>query len=143
MNNTTKWIISTVIAVVIGCGGGAFAYLQYSSQQSRELGRIESENSYLRDQNVQYKQEREKLIGDLKAWDSAYRKIETELSTARSRLAAAQHDECQAIWTEVLSLENLASWADVRNYSLERRQELQSQIAEHKKTHQICLSSRK
>lgn len=143
VNNTTKWIISTVIAIVIGCGSGAFAYLQYSSQQSRELGRIESENSYLRDQIAQFKEERDKHIGDLKAWDSAYRKIETELTTARSRLAAVQHDECQAIWTEVLSLENSASWADARNYSLERRQEIQNQIAEHKKTHQICLSSRK
>jgi len=143
VNDTTKWIISTVVAVVIGCGGGAFAYLQYSSQQSRDMGRIEAENSHLRDQITQLKQEKEKLIIDLNAWDVAYRKVDTELSTTRSRLAAVQNDECETIWIEVLRLENIASNADGWNYSLERKQEIQNQIAEHKKTHQICLSSRK
>ncbi|MBV4552289.1 hypothetical protein HU742_014180 [Pseudomonas sp. SWRI102] len=143
MNNTTKWIISTVVAIVIGCGGGAFAYLQYSSQQSREIGRTEAENSYLREQIAQLKQEKEKLIVELNAWDSAYRKIDTELSTTRLRLAAVQNDECEAIWGEVLSLEITASRADGWNYSLERKQEVQKQISETKKIHQTCLSSRK
>lgn len=143
MNNTTKWIISTGVAIVIGCGSGAFAYLQYSSQQSREMGRIEAENSYLKDQIVQLKQDKEKLIGDVKAWDLANRQKDTELSTARFRLASVQNDECEAIWFEVLRLETDASWAGAHDYSLERRQELQTQIAEHKKTHQVCLSSRK
>lgn len=143
MNSTTKWIISTGVATVIGCGGGAFAYLQYSSQQSREIGRIEAENSYLREQIVQLKQEKEKLIVNLNAWDSAYRKIETELSAARSRLTAVQSDECDKIWLEVLSLENTASRANAWNYGAERKQEIQNQISETKKTHQICLSSRR
>lgn len=143
VNSTTKWMISTVVGIVVGCGGGAFAFLQYSSQQSREIGRIEAENSYLRDQIAQLKQEQEKLIVDLKAWDLAYRKIDTEFSTARLRLAALQNDECETIWLEVLRLEDTASRADEWNYSLERKQEIQNQIGEHKKTHQICLSSRK
>ncbi|NVZ22652.1 hypothetical protein HX794_23690 [Pseudomonas costantinii] len=143
MNDTTKWIISTAIAVVIGCAGGAFAYLQYSSQQSREMGRIEAENSYLKDQIVQLKQDNEKSLVDLRAWELAYRNKDAELTTARSSLASVQHDECKTIWLEVLSLENTLSWASTRNYDPERRDELRSQIAEHKKTHQICLTSRK
>jgi hypothetical protein len=143
VNSTTKWIISTVVGVVVGSGGGAFAFLQYSSQQSREIGRIEAENSYLRNQIAQLKLEKEKLIVDLKDWDSAYRKIGTEFSNARSRLAALQNDECETIWLEVLSLENTASRADTLESSSERKQEIQNQISETKKTHQVCLSSRK
>jgi len=143
VNDTSKWIISTATAIVIGCAGGAFTYLQYSSQQSREMGRIEAENSYLKDQVVQFKQGNEQLHSDLRAWELAYRNKEAELTTVRSSLASVQRTECETIWLEVLSLENDLSWASAREYSSERRDELRAQIAEHKKTHQVCLSSRK
>jgi hypothetical protein len=142
VNNALKWI-GAISGIVFGCGSGAFAYLQYSSQQARDMGRVEAENTYLRDQLAQAKQDKAKWRSDLDAWDVAYRKKEDELASARSRLASVQNGECNEIWQEILSLENDLSWASARQYSSERREELRSEITEHKKTHQVCLASRR
>ncbi|PBP44203.1 hypothetical protein [Pseudomonas syringae] len=142
MDETLKWI-GVISGIVFGCGGGAFAYLQYSSQQSREIGRIEADNTYLRDQAVQLKQENAKLRSDFQTWEMTYRRKEDELASVKSSLASAQADECDKIWRETLNLENTLSWATIRNFSEETRQELRTEISDHKKTHQVCLASRK
>ncbi|KPW97077.1 MULTISPECIES: hypothetical protein [Pseudomonas] len=142
MDNTLKWI-GAISGIALGCGSGAFAYLQYSQQQSREIGRIEAENSYLRDQSTQLKQENARLLSEYKELNTAYRNKEVEISSAKSELYAVQNNECGKIWNKILGLENSLSWAGIRGYSQEQRQELRAGITEYKKTHEVCLASRK
>lgn len=141
MNNALKWV-GAISAIVLGCGGGAFAYLQYSSQLSRDIGRIEAENNYIKDQFAELRQQNVRLIADAKESAVAYRKKEEEVALAKSNLASIQNDECNDIWRETLSLENDLHRASYTDSSPERREDLRNEISEHKKTHQVCLASR-
>lgn len=52
MNLKNKYIVS-ISAIVMMCVGGAYTLMVYNSQQSRELGKVEAENSFIKEQLAQ------------------------------------------------------------------------------------------
>ncbi len=114
VNDTFKWVVTTATAIVVGCAGGAFSYLQYSSQQSREIGRIEAENNFLKEQAAQSRQDNTSLrnkFDELVASSSANASEVTSLKNAleqRESLLAEANGKIEQLSRQALQLATLA-----------------------------------
>lgn len=170
MSSKSAWI-TTVTAIVFGCAGGAFAYLQYSSQQSREIGRIEAENNYLKDQVAQFKIDNSSLRSKLEElaasnnlhsaeatnFKNILQQRESQLTEASVKIEqlsgqalqlAALADSSKRCAPDRAEITELQNELEGRTFSSlgkppseERKAQINALLVEHHQTLRTCLSA--
>lgn len=86
MNETSKWIIGTFLTVATALTAGAYKVATEWSAQSKELGRIESDNSHLSLRNAELSKEIESLKGQLDAFRGSTNTSQSEVARLKDLL---------------------------------------------------------
>lgn len=172
MNTKTQWIITTASAMIFGCASGAFIYLQYSSQQSRQIGRIEAENSFLKDQVSHLKQDNTALrlkvdestaannlhLVEASHFKSQLQQRDTQLADANRQIEqlsgqaqrfaalADSSKRCAPDREEIVELQKELAGRSFASFGhppdAQRKAEINALLDQHHKTLQTCLSAK-